>query len=72
MLDVSVKRPKCRKNDLINIIVQLLCSFFVFSAPLLDFARIPWSKPIHLDLEKLFLLSVSKEKLDFRRKHRKN
>ena len=27
---------------------------------------IPGSEPIHLDLEKLFLLSVSKEFVDFR------
>ena len=29
-------------------------------------------EPTHLDLEKLFLLSVSKENLDFRRKIEKN
>ena len=34
--------------------------------------RVPGSEPIHLDLEKLFLLSVSKEKLDFRGKIEKN
>ena len=36
------------------------------SAPRFDLFQIPGSEPIHLDLEKLFLLSVSKETLDFR------
>ena len=31
------------------------------------FGKVPGYEPIHLDLEKLFLLSVSKENLDFRR-----
>ena len=30
------------------------------------FVKVPGYEPIHLDLEKLFLLSVSKENLDFR------
>ena len=38
----------------------------MFSSPAGCF-QIPESEPIHLDLEKLFLLSVSKENLDFRR-----
>ena len=32
----------------------------------------PGSEPVQLDLEKLFLLAVSKENLDFKRKIRKN
>ena len=32
---------------------------------------IPGYEPVELDLEKLFLLSVSKENLDFRKKMRK-
>ena len=32
---------------------------------------IPGYEPVHLDLEKLFLLSVSKENLDFRLKNEK-
>ena len=43
----------------------------IFSSPA-GFARIPGSKPTHLDMEKLVLLSVSKENLDFRRKIEKN
>ena len=35
------------------------------------FATVPGSEPIHLDLEKLFLLSVSKESLDVRGNFRK-
>ena len=42
-----------------------------FSSPA-GFARNPGSKPAHLDLEKLFLLSVSKENLDFRGNFEKN
>ena len=34
--------------------------------------QVPGSEPIHLDLEKLFLLSVSKENFDFRWKSEKN
>ena len=45
--------------------------YLFFSSPA-GFARIPGSEPIHLDLEKLFLLSVSKENLDFRGKNEKN
>ena len=37
-----------------------------------QFVKVPGYEPIHLDLEKLFLLSVSKENLDFRGKHEKN
>ena len=33
---------------------------------------IPGYEPVELDLEKLLLLSVSKEHLDFRRRHEKN
>ena len=36
------------------------------------FVKVPGYEPIHLDLEKLFLLSVSKENLDFRGKYMKN
>ena len=43
----------------------------IFSSPA-GFARIPGLEPIHLDLEKLFLLSASQENLDFRRKIEKN
>ena len=46
---------------------QKICLDLIFSSPG-GFARIPGSAPIHLDLEKLFLLSVSKENLDFRDK----
>ena len=59
-LEISISR-KNRK----------ICLDLIFSSPA-GFARIPGSEPIHLDLEKLFLLSVSKENLDFRGKHRKN
>ena len=38
---------------------------------LLDFFQIPGLEPIHLDLEKLLLPSVSQENLNFRRKHEK-
>ena len=34
--------------------------------------RIPGSEPVQLDLKKLFLLSVSKENLDFRGKNEKS
>ena len=34
--------------------------------------KIPGYEPVELDLEKLFLLSVSKENLDFRGKNEKN
>ena len=36
------------------------------------FVKIPGSEPIHLDLEKLFLLSLPKENLDFRGQIEKN
>ena len=45
-----------------------------FSSMILNFGgfvRGPGLEPTHLDLEKLFLLSVSKENLDFKRKHEK-
>ena len=59
-LEISISRTFLKKSlDLI------------FSSPA-GFARIPGSEPIHLDLEKLFLLSVSKENLDFRSKIEKN
>ena len=48
-----------------------ICLDLIFSSPA-GFARIPGSEPIHLDLEKLFLLSVSKENLDFRGEIEKN
>ena len=44
---------------------SIFFSGLIFSSPA-AFARIPGSEPIHLDLEKLFLLSVSKENFDFR------
>ena len=37
----------------------------MFSSPV-GFLKIPGSEPVQLDLEKLFLLSVSKENLDLR------
>ena len=36
------------------------------------FVQVPGLEPTHLDLEKLFLLSVSKENLDFRCKIEKH
>ena len=50
---------------------SILFFVFFFSSPS-GFARMPGSEPIHLDLEKLFLLSVAKENLDFRGKIEKN
>ena len=36
------------------------------------FVKVPGYEPIHLDMEKLFLLSVSKENLDVRGRNEKN
>ena len=51
-------------NDVFG--MSLAC--FIFENQ--GFVKIPGYEPIHLDLEKLFLLSVSKENLDFRSKTR--
>ena len=40
----------------------------LFSVKDQGFVKIPGYEPVHLDLEKLFLLSVSKENLDSRGK----
>ena len=53
----------------------IIISKYVFSSFILNvggFVQVPGYEPTHLDLEKLFLLSVSKENLDFRRKHGRN
>ena len=46
--------------------------FYCFIIKVGGFVKVPGYEPIHLDLEKLFLLSVSKEIIDFRGKHRTN
>ena len=43
--------------------------FYCFTLKVQGFVRIPGYEPVELDLEKLFLLSVSKENLDFRREN---
>ena len=53
-LDISISRKNGKA-----------CLDLVFSSSAF-FVQTRRSEPIHLDLEKLFLLSVSKENLDFR------
>ena len=76
----DLSKPKCsgsnrRKTSKLEISISIkirkICLDRIFSSPA-GCARIPGSEPIHLDLEKLFLLSVSKENLDFRPKIEKS
>ena len=67
----SNRRTTSKVEMSISITIRNICLDLIFSSPD-GFARIPGSEPIHLDLEKLFLLSVSGEKIDCRGKHRKN
>ena len=69
MLDFSVQRPKYRKNLPYKVLNICFSSFIIKVG---GFVKVPGYEPVHLDLEKLFLLSVSKENLDLSSKNEKN
>ena len=66
MLDASVQRPKYRKHDLDKCKHYIKHVFACFVLKVQGFVKIPGYEPVELDLEKLFLLSVSKENFDSR------
>ena len=57
------------KTDVFAMFNFLIFQGLVFSCPE-GFVRIPGSQPIQFDLEKLFLLAVSKENLILYKKNR--
>ena len=59
--------PKLMRTDS-RIFKTYVFSYFILK--LGGFIKIPRSEPIQLNLEELFLLSISKENVDFRRKYR--
>ena len=76
----ELSKPNCsgshrRKASKIEISISKKSKNVLFPCFILKvggFLRIPGYEPVELDLEKLFLLSVSKENLDFRRKNQRN
>ena len=68
---VKIERSlSSRRSTLGNSSPINVCACFILKVQ--GFVKIPGYEPVELDLEKLFLLSVSKGNLYFRGKHEKN